>query len=441
MLPVFVVLEPDRVILSTSIQGALEAGAPTDLDPAAMSVILRLGHPVGDDTPFRSIRTIPPGVTVQWDAAPSLTGGPFVVPPNGLARDQAMDAYVELFRQAMRRRSPAGRFVVPLSGGRDSRHILLALLEAGHRPDRLITTRYRSPRSPEDVRVATVVARELELEHQVLPPVDLPVVAELRKNQLTNFCTPENHGWYLPVAEHLTTGFEVSYDGIAGDVMSMARYLKPADLKAFREERFEDLARTLLDRDGTAVRRMLRTEAVDAFSRESAIERLCQELPQHAGASNPVRSFRFWNYTRRAIGPVPFGMIRGPKVHTPYLDPDVFNMLAGLAPEVIMQRAGHFHTDVIKHGYPQYAHLPFESAADHRAESQPADRKYARSTLTYLTRAGTGAQLRRGYVLPRLARCVLDPSYGQSVTWLAPKAIYLTQLQAMIERVTSNRTT
>lgn len=441
MLPVFAVLEPNRVILSTSIQGALEAGAPADLDPAAMAVILRLGHPVGDDTPFQSIRTIPPGVTFHWDTAPGLSGGPFIVPPNGLARDQAMDAYVELFRQAIRRQSPAGRFVVPLSGGRDSRHILLALLEAGHRPDHLVTTHYRSPRSREDVRLATVVAEELGLDHTVLPQSDLPVVAELLKNQLTNFCTPESHAWYLPVAEYLATDFDVSYDGIAGDVLSMARYLKPADLEAFRSEQFEDLARSMLDRDGTRLRGMLKTEAVDVFSRELAIHRLCRELRLHAGASNPVRSFRFWNYTRRAIGPVPFGMVRGPHVHTPYLDAEVFDMLAGLAPEVIMQRSGHFHTDVIRHGYPQYAHLPFESADDQRAGYPRADRQYARNALMYLTRTRTVTPVRRRHVLPRLARCVLDPSYGRSVTWLAARAIYLTQLQAMIERVNSSRTT
>ena len=441
MLPVFAVVEPNRVILSTSIQGALEAGAPTDLDPAAMAVILRLGYPVGDDTPFLSIRTIPPGVTIDWDAVPALRGGPFIVPPNGLARDPAMDAYVDLFRQAMGRCSPSGRFVVPLSGGRDSRHILLALLEAGHRPDHLVTTHYRSPRSREDVRIAALVAEELGLGHEVLSQTDLPVVAELRKNLLTNYCTPESHAWYLPVADHLATGFDVSYDGIAGDVLSMARYLRPADLEEFRKERFENLARSMLERDGTSLRGMLRTAAVDLFSLESAIERLRRELPRHAGASNPVRSFRFWNYTRRAIGPVPFSMVRGPQVHAPYLDHDVFDMLAGLAPEVLMERAGHFHTDVIKHGYPRYAHLPFESA-DYRGAGYPrSDRQYARNALMYLIRTGPATQISRRYVMPRLARCVLDPSYGQSVTWLAPRAIYLTQLQAMIERVTSSRTT
>ncbi|MFQ5528819.1 MAG: asparagine synthetase B family protein, partial [Gemmatimonadota bacterium] len=52
MLPVFSVVEPSRVILSTTIEGALAAGAPADLDARAIAVILRLGYPVGDDTPF-----------------------------------------------------------------------------------------------------------------------------------------------------------------------------------------------------------------------------------------------------------------------------------------------------------------------------------------------------------------------------------------------------
>jgi asparagine synthetase B (glutamine-hydrolysing) len=119
----------------------VEAGAPTGFDEAALAVFLRLGFFLGDDTPFQSIRTLPPDGTLTWEAGTvTISGGYRFVRPQRLSRDAAIDGFIDLFRQAMSRRPPAGQdVVVPLSGGRDSRHILLELCESGHRPSYTVT--------------------------------------------------------------------------------------------------------------------------------------------------------------------------------------------------------------------------------------------------------------------------------------------------------------
>jgi asparagine synthetase B (glutamine-hydrolysing) len=57
--PLFWNATPTSVRISPSIDALLAAGAPAELDDAAMAVFLRIGFFVGDDTPFAAIRALP----------------------------------------------------------------------------------------------------------------------------------------------------------------------------------------------------------------------------------------------------------------------------------------------------------------------------------------------------------------------------------------------
>ena len=72
-------------IVRPSLAALVDAGAPTTFDYDALSVFLRLGFFLGDDTPFASIRAV--GAAQQ----------PFSGPPLRLSRSQAVDAFVETF--------------------------------------------------------------------------------------------------------------------------------------------------------------------------------------------------------------------------------------------------------------------------------------------------------------------------------------------------------
>jgi asparagine synthase (glutamine-hydrolysing) len=80
--------------LATDLFALLDLGAPRELDFDALSVFVRVGFFVGADTPFRAIRAVLP---------PAL-------PPRRLEirRHEAVDGFIDLFRQAMRRRLPSG---------------------------------------------------------------------------------------------------------------------------------------------------------------------------------------------------------------------------------------------------------------------------------------------------------------------------------------------
>jgi hypothetical protein len=58
--------------ISSSIPRLIEAGAPIEVDEPALAVFLRLGFFIGDDTPYKHIRALPPGATLVWDGALQL---------------------------------------------------------------------------------------------------------------------------------------------------------------------------------------------------------------------------------------------------------------------------------------------------------------------------------------------------------------------------------
>src|SRR5215211_6989478 len=107
-----------------------------ELNFAALAVFLRLGFFLGDATPWTDRKaTPPPGLNEA--ARKSLWDPPKpIAPVHGRTRSELVDTYIDLFRQAVARMLPGEPFALPLSGGADSRHILLELIRQG-RPPRL----------------------------------------------------------------------------------------------------------------------------------------------------------------------------------------------------------------------------------------------------------------------------------------------------------------
>ena len=147
----------DGSVLSTDLLQLVERGAPTGLDVDALSVFLRLGFFVGDDTPFASIRAVLP-------PRPGIATA-------RLSRPAAVRGYIDLVRQAIRRRLPTAPFVLPLSGGRDSRHLLYELLDAGCPPGRCVTCA-TSPARNEDENRAPAVGSESGCPRRLDQPRD-----------------------------------------------------------------------------------------------------------------------------------------------------------------------------------------------------------------------------------------------------------------------------
>jgi len=426
--PLYYFSDKGRTALSSSVSKLIELGAPAELDVDALAVFLHLGFFIGDETPFRAIRAVPAGASCRWsDGALTVEGRRPKIAPVSLSRDEALAAYVAAFREAVLRRAPAkdDAVVLLLSGGRDSRHILFELQKLGHAPRKCLTVEYDGG----DVSVARLVARELGIEHVAVPAGGLSVASERRKNDLTNFCADE-HTWVLPAADYLAPQRTTIYDGIGGDVLSAGLFLSPKRLRLYAEGRFVELARDISV--GSVIAPMFRRDLRGRLERALPLERIAGALESMAGEPNPLSSFFFWSRTRREIALGPYRMLCGNAVvHSPYVDARIFDMLMGMPAATFVDHT--FHTDAINLAFPEYRHLPY---AGKTPDGRLGWRRGGGVVLDLLrsSLAPGNHLVDRRFLLPRLSRALVDPTYRRALLWLAPLTIYLEQLGELQSR-------
>lgn len=453
LIPLFVYRRGDEIAVSPSLQKLLSEGAVAELDEAAVAVFLRLGFFVGEDTPFRHIRALPPGATLIWrdGRVDTCQGGVYVVSRRTIPRDDAIDEAIELTRQAVARRMPANDDVaVPLSGGRDSRHLLLELAHRGCRPTCAVTVPRFPPNGGEDQRVAPVLAAAVGIPHAIAVPADRPAVAEARKNVETHFCADE-HAWFYGMLDYVRGRAATVYEGVGGSLWKVGWLPQPEMREAWAAGRAEHVAERALQEHqqqpvADAVIADLAPAGVD-FSRDLARQRLAQEVQRHAEAPDPGKSFHFWNRLRRELALVPCGMMRPlGAVHTPLVDRALAEFLLSLEPEIVspvLSRSDKsFHSEAIVRGYPRFAHIPFEADPPPRRDASAHYRQFAFDVARHLLGDGTGRRhgqpratrwMRSSYVLPRLAYMLVNRQYAAAMRWLPRAALYLRQLQEATE--------
>jgi hypothetical protein len=166
--------------------------------------------------------------------------------------------------------------------------------------------------------------------------------------------------------------------------------------------------------------RCLTPAFLDRASRDLAVSRLTAALPHHAGAANPIGSFFFWNALRRDIALAPYAILSDVGcVYSPYLDHDVYDLLASLPAGLLLDK--RFHDDAIRRAYPRYATLPYEQDA-------PEQKNVLRHLHFPLELIGFGLAHGRSAMVQRR-------SLGRRITRpLRILALYLMQLEQVIRR-------
>lgn len=418
--PLFYHQSPDAIAISPTIVSLLEHGVPGDLDYDAIASLFHLTTCLECETPFTQIKALPPSGVLQWERGRLLVSrGEESCSASFLDRSRAIDAYVDLFAQAIRRRLALAReSVLPLSGGRDSRHILFELVRQGCPPRYAMTIDYVHG---SEVAVAREVARAVGVPHRVVQVPRSWLSAERIKNRLTHFCSLEL-AFVVPALNIDDLSNSALWDGLAGDVLSAGHFLDETRLGLFRAGRFDELAEVMTSQGASS---LFVPAARAKVSRERVLHRLSAILPRYADYPNPVAAFSLANRTRRGAALTPFSMFTSAHhVFAPYVDSDVLDFLLSLPGEMFLDHT--FHTEAIHRAFPDLADLPFRTYPGPDTWRRTYVNQAA-SLLPPLLRSQSGLLARRN-ALGRAIRCVVDPRYTTNVLWLGPLANYLLQI-------------
>lgn len=355
-IPLFYAREGSRMIVADSLQEiAARLSAPA-FDDEAIAVFMALGYLVGDQTPLAGVKVLMPGETLRWREGVLSGERPTIPLMPAFSGDphEARSRFAELFACAIERRAAGGVGRLPLSGGRDSRHICLELTQQGTPPPRTLVLRAKVG---DESGAARALSRHLGIECQVIETAQDRVVAERQKNRLNHYSTDEN-SWYLALMPHLDGPV---FDGLSGDVLCNGSYFDPHMAESLDAGDVAGAADRLLTAGSYTA--FLKRSFQDRWRLQVARDAIIRELAAHVGVPDPVKSFVFWNRIRREIALLPIAMA-GQKqaVCLPYQDPDVLEFLLSLPWRSFA--VGAFHDEVIRWGYPHAAHIPYSAKAE-----------------------------------------------------------------------------
>ena len=352
VIPLFYLDRGKYFLVSTDLFDLLRSAGEVRLDDAAIAVFLRLGYYVGNTTPFFNVKRVKANENIEWRSGVLRCIQERTVRSEQFhgSYSEAVGRFGQLFRDSIAIRAAKGIGTLPLSGGRDSRHILLELCRQGVPPKRCVT-------------LEDVTANDYEIASHLTERLGVDLISaksrcsifekEDFKNVL-NSCLSNENGWYFDVLPYLDGP---TFDGLGGDVLSNGLYFSAERNRLVKENKLRRLAACMLESQNSRLR-YVKDELRMRWSSERAEEILVDELERHAVSPNPIKSFVFWNRTINEIGLIPATMILSRETpQLPFLDETLLRFLLSL-PAGKFGGPG-FHDSVISDSFPAFNDIPF----------------------------------------------------------------------------------
>lgn len=356
---------PDRFVIATDIRSVMDCAGALTIDRPAMLLFHLLYQYVGGRTAFKEVRVLPLSSNLTWDAATgavSITRRPLIGPEPVTGADTAIERQCDaLLRAAVRKHRGSADHVLTLSGGRDSRHILLALHASGLAVDRIVTAHHYLDFSYADVAVARQLAARVGMPAEVVTPFPDRVAAEIAKNWLTGLQSM-GHSWGLTLA-NATAGTRTVYDGMNGSSLFGRSRMASIERKLFPDA-IEPPPWRL--RCGNVIDAIVFEDAVRTAPStlglprnvEAARALLAESLDRYAAFPNQTQAFRVFETGPRDFALLTLGLLRNPEVICPFDDESFVAFALGL-PWRLSNDYG-FHDRVLRSAYPEFADIPYE---------------------------------------------------------------------------------
>lgn len=361
----FYCVNGSRLIVSPNLLQIIAQGGDTTPDRRALGVFHRMGMFVGDDTPFKHIRVLPPGGKLVWRDGKATVSAP---PPSfrqlEISRDQAVEGMIELFRASMKRvlASWPGTFRLPLSGGRDSRHILLELAHQNRLPEACVTFHHMGGALNAEAQAARAISTAVGVPHDILGQARPRMADTFRALTMTSLCADE-HAQMMPLHDYFLDHRGAAFDGIAGDILTNPDNDAERFYRMAEKDDYLGIANGLFAGHGRVIsqshwRRGAGPIYSDGLDEECAAY-VADEIRRYSGAPDPYQMFWLLHRTRREISFVPSAILASADaVFCPYLDEDFAEFCVSLPYSVTRDQM--LHDDAIARAYPQFAHIPYQ---------------------------------------------------------------------------------
>jgi hypothetical protein len=287
----------------------------------------------------------------------------------------------------------------------------------------------------EDVRIAKKLADAFGWKLALVPQGSDPVSAELEKNDIFEGLTDE-HAWMLPSGRVLKSFQALTlFDGLAGDALSNALWVRPAWSALEERGRYAELIELLPHQNygatEAALNALLDKRVLSRWSREVATERILSEYSRYLGSEVPILEFMFWNRTRREIAPFLIRYSAPARVLTPYLHYSIFDFLWSLP--VRHQSTTHFHDDAIRCAGAEFAHVEFERKGVVDSDAKGFARMMLKQMASKKLFWAGSKYVNNPWLRTRMARGVLDRSFAESTGYWVKWVIWLFSLESLEE--------
>jgi asparagine synthase (glutamine-hydrolysing) len=359
MFSLFYSVTADGVMLSPSPIQLISIRASAELDRTALAVFHLLGWYINEDTPFKHIKVLPPDGRLHWrNGKLTVTRRPRIKSGIKISLPSAIEEYERLFSAAIRSCWGAATepVIIPLSGGRDSRHILLESVRQGFEPDHCVTYDPTFGDGPgafdPEWECAKQITDRLGLRHEKIKTLQSKHAEQLRTIYLTHLGTDE-HIHYLALTRHLAG--RTCLDGIGGDTLSRNKNISTDETRAMTSEQRIDALIGHFDKvSRSTIHDRIKGTDIDDTDIATARRHLVECHASFSDQPDPHSHFMFWQRTRREIGLAPGAMLANARqVLCPYLDPALVEFCLALPDQVTAD--GTFHDRVIRHSYPEIA--------------------------------------------------------------------------------------
>ena len=292
------------------------------VDPIGLATVLSLGYAVAG-------RTVLAGVSCNE------------VDVSGFAATRVANAaqIEELVTEAVRNALGSQRPMVLLSGGRDSRLILLVMRKLAIRPSAVLTLAQRGAQS--DAAVAARFAAAVGEPIERVAPLSFDGSRELDRHAMQSFQSLE-HEWFMAISQMVRARGHNLYgglngggvtDGIGAGVLSTGSLLHPEAMLLWKDRRIEDLFDwTAAHGSGVSAGFLAaaRAEGVSLAEREAVLNEFASVMRSLESTPNPLGMYSLLHWTRRGIGASAYGQLPHELVRTPLFDEDLCRALAAM---------------------------------------------------------------------------------------------------------------